>query len=653
VKKGATPEPVVIIPGSRKDAIRKVRYEKPELRAAPVPVLIPNDSEYGNIDGTEFEDVLRRGCMAVVKSAYFKDCWEKRSPFKDRSNIPPEFIFDGDEAVRRWKEFGNAFLLIVSYPWLSQRHPDPDLFHLQRLTFVLEQLKKFMEVQDEESLGVILDYCSLWQNLSEKGEPDSRTPEQLQDFSDGLKRINTPYGHQDVTALKLTLTPATENRKYDDRGWTLFESTVINGKGKGQIAEGRKANCNVICVEEEFDERRFDMTWCNQQVGKLDKVGYVGKGNNIRLHRTCARFIEVDLQKSRGAPLTPSHFNDELAKRGQNAAKKGVNLFTSGKDQPFIITKYEDAFKELCKATSFGYASTEWTDAELDRMDRCWTSFFEVMSCAKRLQSFSMSDCKMSDDIVERLAKHLGGSDTLTDMTLNKNELGPGAGVALAKALEATRSITSVDLSGNLSSCRSRLGTSRQGEKVVNVIWDKGGAAIAKALEINSTVTSIKLKRNDLGPGAGEAFAKVIQANGPLTSLDLSENKLANPGTSALVKALPANFTITHLDLGENELTPGLGACISEALQANSTITSIDFLNNHYLGHTDAIEIAKTLEVNTTITRLNLSYCMCLTEEATIQESDSPIIRKRKEAFISERQAAFITLRAVPAVEVD
>merc|ERR1740121_3079113 len=143
---------------------------------------------------------------------------------------------------------------------------------------------------------------------------------------------------------------------------------------------------------------------------------------------------------------------------------------------------------------------------------------------------------------------------------------------------------------------------------------------------MNSTVTSLNLKSNDLGPGAGEAFAKVIKANGPLTSLDLSENKLANPGTSALV----------------------------EALQANFTITSIDFRKNYYLGHTDAIEIAKTLEVNTTITRLNLSFCMSLTEEdATIQESDSPSIRKRKEALMRGREAAFITLRAVLAVEVE
>ncbi len=59
---------------------------------------------------------------------------------------------------------------------------------------------------------------------------DQRTEEQVQQFKDGLKEINTPYAHQEVTAIKLIAVPSTENRKYDDRGWTLFESIIIDGK---------------------------------------------------------------------------------------------------------------------------------------------------------------------------------------------------------------------------------------------------------------------------------------------------------------------------------------------------------------------------------------------------------------------------------------
>ena len=40
-----------------------------------------------------------------------------------------------------------------------------------------------------------------------------------------------------VTAIKLTGTPPEEDRKYDLRGWTLFESRVIDGKGTGAIPD--------------------------------------------------------------------------------------------------------------------------------------------------------------------------------------------------------------------------------------------------------------------------------------------------------------------------------------------------------------------------------------------------------------------------------
>ena len=180
----------------------------------------PEDS-YSKIEGTRFEDVLRRSSMVAIKSSYFRDCLDKGEPFKDRSNIPPESVFSGEEVVDYWKRFGNAFLVIVSYSWLSKRHPDPEMFHLARLVCVLEcyhelmfNSRDFVPPSDNRPgcLGVILDYCSLWQNLSEKDGSDSRTPEQYEDFKRGLMCINTPYAHQECTALKLVETPHAEKR---------------------------------------------------------------------------------------------------------------------------------------------------------------------------------------------------------------------------------------------------------------------------------------------------------------------------------------------------------------------------------------------------------------------------------------------------------
>ena len=90
---------------------------------------------YQAIKGTKFAEVLRRGCMAVIKTTYFRECLEKGQPFADRSNIPADFVYSGEEVVANWEKYGNMFLVILSYTWLSEKHPDPDLFHLQRLVY--------------------------------------------------------------------------------------------------------------------------------------------------------------------------------------------------------------------------------------------------------------------------------------------------------------------------------------------------------------------------------------------------------------------------------------------------------------------------------------------------------------------------------------
>ena len=53
---------------------------------------------------------------------------------------------------------------------------------------------------DVDEIGVIIDFCSLWQK---RGETDDRTVIQIEEFNDGLKEINTPYAHKEVMAVKM------------------------------------------------------------------------------------------------------------------------------------------------------------------------------------------------------------------------------------------------------------------------------------------------------------------------------------------------------------------------------------------------------------------------------------------------------------------
>ena len=111
---------------------------------------------YQDIEGTQFAEVLRGGCMAVIKASYFKQCLEKGEAFKDRSHIPPEFIYTGEEVVENWKRYGSMFLIILSYSWLSKKHPDPELYHLKRLVQVLELLYKVYTTKDLRGFKAIL-----------------------------------------------------------------------------------------------------------------------------------------------------------------------------------------------------------------------------------------------------------------------------------------------------------------------------------------------------------------------------------------------------------------------------------------------------------------------------------------------------------------
>jgi len=192
---------------------------------------------YQDTSGTYFSDLLKRECMAVVKASYFFKCLEEGIPFTDRQNIPADYIFRGEEVLDKWERYGAMFLAIISYCWLSKTHPDPECYHLRRLVRVLKEMHQcwqedagqfgLAQTGEKQECGVILDFCSLWQK---HGEHETRTAFQLEQFIEGLKEINTPYGHREITAIKLTSVPLSEKRTYDDRGWTLFESILIDGK---------------------------------------------------------------------------------------------------------------------------------------------------------------------------------------------------------------------------------------------------------------------------------------------------------------------------------------------------------------------------------------------------------------------------------------
>ena len=246
--------------------------------------------------------------------------------------------------------------MIISYAWLSKEHPDPDLFHLRRLVRILKEMKSAqakMKGGPVDELGVIIDFCALWQNRG--GAVDSRTEVQFKEFKEGLKEINAPYAHQDISAVKLSAVPVHVSRKYDDRGWTLFESILIDGKApspkifKGEDSYG---DLNVLTCGDNFDHEAEPA----QGFEFLKKFG-LGE---------------------RRPPCVPERFERQMQLRGKQAEDKGVDLFTSGADLDLVRDKYKKAFAEQVQAEKFDFEDKGWGDEEME-------SLSEVLACCSSL----------------------------------------------------------------------------------------------------------------------------------------------------------------------------------------------------------------------------------------------------------------------------
>jgi hypothetical protein len=76
-----------------------------------------------------------------------------------------------------------------------------------------------------------------------------------------------------VTAIKLTSVPPIELRTYETRGWTFFESTVIDGKA-ASARMGALGHLNYLCLGDDFEPsseqaegKKFLQKFCLQKRG--------------------------------------------------------------------------------------------------------------------------------------------------------------------------------------------------------------------------------------------------------------------------------------------------------------------------------------------------------------------------------------------------
>mmetsp|Transcript_90124 Transcript_90124/g.197397 ORF Transcript_90124/g.197397 Transcript_90124/m.197397 type:complete len:556 (+) Transcript_90124:200-1867(+) len=325
--------------------------------------------------GCRLAQLIESGCIGLVRSSYFEDCELHDRPFSMRQLIPNSFMWRGPEAVNLWWKHGKCFLMVVSYTWLSRDHPDPNQTHLRKLVRILEEYKKVWELHE---VAVILDYCSLWQPGARM---DTRTAEQKEQFDYGLRELNVAYAHKAITAVKLTEVPASEPRKYEDRGWTLLEEILIDSKGGD---------------------------WNRWTFGDLDP-------ESTQWADSVVFFMQARSLRLR-PPLTPQRFVQELESRRQRARLKDYPLFSNEKDNEEVPKLYEDIYSQLIHSSKLAYENADWSDEEV-------VLLVEVIARCDRLEKLVLNNNRISLQGASEIAKLIPSLPTLKLLALSGNPL--------------------------------------------------------------------------------------------------------------------------------------------------------------------------------------------------------------------------------------
>lgn len=189
---------------------------------------------------------------------------------------------------------------------------------------------------------------------------------------------------------------------------------------------------------------------------------------------------------------------------------------------------------------------------------------------------------------------------TLSVLKVKGNLFGADTGHAFASGVARHRSLTWLDLSGNLilpeggkalalhlnSAKRSTLTRLDISD---NHLGKKAAKMFSATLKRNRTLRHLDLSRNELGTNAGIAFATSLLANRTLETLALAGNGMGANVAKNLARCLTKNVYLKDLDLSDNVLgiataeggdPSDLGLALGHGLRSNHTLTALDLSGN-------------------------------------------------------------------------
>lgn len=299
------------------------------------------------------------------------------------------------------------------------------------------------------------------------------------------------------------------------------------------------------------------------------------------------RFLQLLIKEKKVAPLPiiirRSPEDDEL-----NLAHRSL-----GDD---YIIYLSDVVKDLPNLSKVNLRDNRLTDRGMGK-------FIHTLASQQQILSVDLSENKIDSKSAEALTHFLKRPDcTLATLKMSNADLDDDEVAIFMDALEANRSITEMDVSGNKLGGIGEKSMKLKGNKLV------GGASIAAALTRNETLHILNLSWNKLGYATALHLGSALSQNSTLLELNLAYNTIKDEGAECIGAALMSNAALTSLNISHNGIG-SLGAfVIATGLRLGRHMRKLNMSGNP-IGCQGSMSLLQTLNYHSVEREILLHEC--------------------------------------------
>lgn len=349
---------------------------------------------------SKLNSIVKVGDVGLLASSFVDGLKE---PLKRRQDLPDGAHFKGD--LKNNKDgYNEVFLVVLSYPWLTPPHPDPNMFHLKK---VQACLKVFKSCFKGKWVVLFWDWASCFQN--------PRSPSETFAFKKSLIDMNLWYAHSQAFVWLMSYKAPVTNldgsagKQYAERGWPTMEYCVSGFM---------KASDRLLDLSKFDEKKKYSTTWLMQVNGSLPK----------------------ECNTSRPLPQKPEAFQELL---------KTVT-FTNGSDAALVARLYNNVYTQaLQTAKEIKWNNQGWSASLATQL------FPVLVDCKTTIKILNLATNKLNGEIPAAIAELIN----LENVNLEENQLTGSIPKELATIKNLrTLFIDTNKLSGNMPVELSTLG---------------------------------------------------------------------------------------------------------------------------------------------------------------------------------------------------